>query len=110
MAEPAERAEPAMSPVFPVASQDALAAATGASVAIASVPAAPTPGNGEVHTSMPVALGDLVQIETDQDKLRTAAAAAAIEIPPQGRPRPPRVPFQPVDEGPLVQVETRKQA
>ncbi|HTP96552.1 MAG TPA: Rne/Rng family ribonuclease [Burkholderiales bacterium] len=110
VAEPAERAEPAMSPVFPVASQDALAAATGASVAIASVPATPTPGNGEVHTSMPVALGDLVQIETDQDKLRTAAAAAPIEIPPQGRPRPPRVPFQPVDEGPLVQVETRKQA
>ena len=72
---------------------------------------APVRGNGEAQPSMQVDLGDLTQIETNGDKLEAWMKAARESQPPrQGRPRPPRVPYQPVDEGPLLQVETHKQA
>jgi hypothetical protein len=50
----------------------------------------------------------LTQIETDAEKLRIAAS----RVTPPSPPRPPRVrpPLPRMHAGPLVQVETRKQA
>jgi hypothetical protein len=50
---------------------------------------------------------DLVQIETDQGKVRSAATAIA-EAAPAPRPRRVRPAPTPVSDEPLVQVETRK--
>jgi ribonuclease E len=68
--------------------------------AAAAMPAAPV-----AHE--PIQLpSDLVQIETDAEKLRIAAS----KLPPPPAPRSPRVrpPLPPLSTEPLIQVETRR--
>ena len=52
---------------------------------------------------------DLKQIETDPGKVQAFTESAPVTLAVRAvRPRPPRVPVQPVEEGPLQQVETRR--
>jgi hypothetical protein len=53
---------------------------------------------------------DLVQVESDPEKVRLAAEKAREEPPAAPRPRRARPQPMPLDEGPLIQVETRGQS
>jgi ribonuclease E len=77
----------------------------------AATPAVATPA-AAVMPAAPIARepiqlpSDLVQIETDTEKLRLAAS----KLPPPPAPRAPRVrpPLPPLSNEPLIQVETRR--
>jgi hypothetical protein len=68
----------------------------------------PTPESPPAVAAAPLKLewpADLVQIETDPQKARHAAAHSEPEAPPRARRERPAP--MPESEGPLVQVETR---
>ena len=97
---PAPVVEPVVAPVVDTVT---LHAAETVSTATPAPAAAPAPA---FELKLDWSSG-LVQIETDPDKARQAAVAAAQAVEP---PRMPRVrpPKPPVSNEPLIQVETRK--
>lgn len=123
--EPAKVATVAPEAAPPEATPSPLAEEEAGTLAEAEVEAETAPGEIRVEAAEPAAPvarpgwapaetirvaasagGELIQIETDPSKVQTLVDVTE-EAPP--RPRSPRAHRQPpVDEGPLVQVETRK--
>jgi ribonuclease E len=107
---PAPSSEPAVAPAAPAAAAYTVPeprdepAAAGLAPAPEPKPAPPPP---PLVIEWPA---DLVQVESDPEKVRLAAEKAREEPPAAPRPRRPRPQPMPLDEGPLIQVETRGQS